>query len=132
MADFDAMRRELRQQVAITARRTAIEWETNVQDDAPYDTGQLRRSVRMRDFPTSDGWRIEGETDTPYDVFVSQGTRPHVIRPRRARALRFTVGGETVFAMKVNHPGTMPNDFWTANVDDLPRLVETIWGQVTR
>lgn len=43
--------------------------------------------------------------------YVINGTRPHQIRPVRARALRFTVGGRVVFARLVNHPGTQPNDF---------------------
>lgn len=47
----------------------------------------------------------------PYAVFHHEGTRPHVIRPVRAKALRFTVGRVVVFAKKVNHPGTRPNRF---------------------
>ncbi len=48
----------------------------------------------------------------PAAVFVTKGTRPHVIRPRTARALRFTgSGGQTVFAARVNHPGNRPNEF---------------------
>ncbi|WP_329173335.1 hypothetical protein [Streptomyces sp. NBC_01477] len=43
--------------------------------------------------------------------YVLDGTRPHVIRPRRARALRFQSGGSTVFAKVVYHPGTRPNNF---------------------
>lgn len=43
--------------------------------------------------------------------YVINGTRPHQIRPVRARALRFTVGGRVVFARLVNHPGTTANDF---------------------
>jgi hypothetical protein len=43
--------------------------------------------------------------------YVIYGTRPHIIRPRRARALRFRVGGRTVYAAYVHHPGTRPNDF---------------------
>ena len=46
-----------------------------------------------------------------YAGFVHEGTRPHVIFPRRARALRFNVAGRTVFAAKVNHPGTKPRPF---------------------
>lgn len=44
-------------------------------------------------------------------LFVLNGTRPHLIRPRRKKALRFEVGGEVVFAKLVRHPGTRPNDF---------------------
>ncbi|WP_308416876.1 hypothetical protein [Streptomyces sp. AJS327] len=49
--------------------------------------------------------------DHPATLYVLYGTRPHIIRPRRAKALRFDVGGRTVFAAVVHHPGTRPNDF---------------------
>ncbi|QKW06929.1 hypothetical protein HUT18_11525 [Streptomyces sp. NA04227] len=49
--------------------------------------------------------------DHPATLFVLYGTRPHIIRPRRAKALRFDAGGRTVFAAVVHHPGTRPNDF---------------------
>jgi hypothetical protein len=47
----------------------------------------------------------------PATIYVIKGTRPHVIRPVRAQALRFTVGGRVVYARIVHHPGTRPNDF---------------------
>lgn len=65
-------------------------------------------------------WRVEEgpkglqgviTCDHPAVIFVLKGTRPHLIRPRRAKALRFDVGGTTVFAKLVHHPGTRPNDF---------------------
>lgn len=57
--------------------------------------------------------------DHPAVMFVLKGTRPHIIRPRRAKsrrgnrkaALRFEVGGSVVFAPLVRHPGTRANDF---------------------
>jgi hypothetical protein len=49
--------------------------------------------------------------DHPAIIFVSKGTRPHVIMPSNKKALRFVMGGGTVFAMRVNHPGTHPNFF---------------------
>jgi hypothetical protein len=49
--------------------------------------------------------------DHPATVYVINGTRPHVIRPRRAKALKFTVDGRTVFATVVHHPGTKANNF---------------------
>ncbi|MDI9829683.1 hypothetical protein [Streptomyces sp. KAU_LT] len=47
----------------------------------------------------------------PKARLVIEGTRPHLIRPRRARALRFEVGGDVVFTQLVRHPGTRPNNF---------------------
>lgn len=33
-------------------------------------------------------------------------TKPHIIRPRIAKSLRFQLGGRTIFAKSVNHPGS--------------------------
>lgn len=49
--------------------------------------------------------------NTDYAEYVNDGTRPHIIRPRRAQALRFVVGGQIVFARVVRHPGTRANPF---------------------
>lgn len=65
-------------------------------------------------------WRVEEgprglqgvvTCDHPAVNLVLQGTRPHLIRPRRASVLRFEVGGRVVFAKLVRHPGTRANDF---------------------
>lgn len=50
--------------------------------------------------------------------YVLRGTRPHIIRPRRARALRFEVGGRVVFSKLVHHPGTDANDFFARALRD--------------
>jgi hypothetical protein len=50
-------------------------------------------------------------SEHPATQYVIYGTRPHIIRPRRARALRFEVGGRVVYAAYVRHPGTRANDF---------------------
>lgn len=129
---IDDLKQELRQQAIITGRRLRFAWEDQVKASEPVDTGYMKAQTRFRDEPTTTGVRVTGEVDTDYAEFVSAGTRPHVIRPRNARALRFNVGGVTVFATRVNHPGTRPNDFWTRPLRDLPRTVQTIWAQVTR
>lgn len=49
----------------------------------------------------------------PHSVLVHNGSRPHIIRPRTRRYLRFTVGGRVVFARVVNHPGYRGNPFLT-------------------
>lgn len=68
-------------------------------------------------------------TDDEIYGYVSRGTRPHIIRPVRAKALRFQSGykakttpglissqtggpfGDEVFRLEVRHPGTEPRNF---------------------
>lgn len=47
----------------------------------------------------------------PHAVFVHWGTRPHVIRPRNKKALRWAGGGGFIFAKFVNHPGYKGDPF---------------------
>lgn len=78
----------------------------------PVDTGRLRAGNQLI---------VEGATDfqaramlvnrTSYALDVHDGTAPHVIVPVRAQALKFDIGGETIFAARVNHPGTPGRPF---------------------
>ncbi|MGF0163053.1 hypothetical protein ACQRET_03285 [Streptomyces koyangensis] len=43
--------------------------------------------------------------------YVLDGTRPHLIKPRRRNVLRFQIGGRVVYSKLVRHPGTKANDF---------------------
>lgn len=74
------------------------------------------------------GEREDGTSDENYNR-VSQGTRPHIIRPVSAKRLSFVGGyvpktmpgsissksggasGSRVFAKEVRHPGTKPRNF---------------------
>ncbi|MET9818342.1 hypothetical protein [Streptomyces sp. NPDC006355] len=65
-------------------------------------------------------WRVEEgrrglqgviTCDHPAVFYVLDGTPPHIIRARRAKYLRFEVGGQVLFRKMVRHPGTDPNDF---------------------
>lgn len=59
------------------------------------------------------GKHVRVESSHPATMYVIKGTRPHIIRPRYRKVLRFSVKGRTVFARVVHHPGTKPNDFLT-------------------
>ncbi|MEM2003164.1 MAG: HK97 gp10 family phage protein [Nitrososphaerota archaeon] len=89
---------------------------------SPVRTGQLMRSWSYRKI--SDSKYIVG-SKAEYASFVEFGTRPHVIYPRRARALRFEVDGEVVFARRVHHPGTPAQKF----VAQALRLVQNRFRQ---
>lgn len=66
-------------------------------------TGFLRESIDRRITP-------KGFTVWPrakYAIFVEEGTRPHMIFPRRAKVLRwYGPYGNPIFAKYVKHPGT--------------------------
>lgn len=66
-------------------------------------------------------------SDSPVAIFIERGTRPHVIRARNARALRFEGAGGTVYAKSVNHPGTRPNPvLGNALTDSEPAINELV------
>jgi hypothetical protein len=127
---FDGLRAELQQRVRIAARRTATEWQRELQRTSPVDTGYMRDQTSARDQPTSTGAKVTARVDTDYAEMVSSGTRPHLILPVRAKALRFTIGSQVVFAARVNHPGTQPNDWWDEALRRLPAMVQRAWDSV--
>lgn len=76
------------------------------------DTGRLRASIRIEARRTATlRSKFTIGSDVEYAAFVNDGTRPHIIRPRRAQALRFRIGGRIVYAKVVHHPGTRARPF---------------------
>ena len=67
-------------------------------------TGALFQSLFNRAIPN--GREIgHDQQRAPHAIFVQLGTRPHEIRPKNKKALRWASGNGFVFAGKVNHPG---------------------------
>lgn len=77
----------------------------------PVDTGRLRAAGRIKLKELSRGPVAVVEYPVSYAAAVHDGTRPHIIRARRGKALRFMVDGQFVFATAVRHPGTQPAPF---------------------
>jgi hypothetical protein len=58
-----------------------------------------------------------------YGQYVITGTRPHVIKPKNKKFLRFVVEGDkVVFTKLVNHPGTKANDFRQTALRNVNRM----------
>lgn len=95
--------------------------------EAPIKTGNLRRSITKHKPSQFVGElhsnaRSNGRT---YWQDVQYGTGPHVITPKNGKFLVFEAGGDTVFARKVNHPGTAANPFVTRTLNlSLPKFKE--------
>ncbi|GAS98799.1 Gp22 [Mycolicibacterium canariasense] len=98
-----------RRRMARLQRRTA----TQAKQDVPVKTGNLGRTIGEGDIRTVGPRTVTGSVHATadYALYVHEGTRPHVIRPRNAAVLRFEVGGRTVFARLVRHPGTKARPF---------------------
>lgn len=91
-------------------RQIAAQAKMNV----PVKTGNLGRSIEPDALKVTGLFTVTGgvTANANYAAAVELGTRPHVIRPKGGkRALKFNVGGRTVFATSVNHPGTRPRPF---------------------
>lgn len=74
-----------------------------IAQQGPYRSGQYVRSMHVVRAPGGrGGWRVEARAR--HSWWVERGTRPHVIRPRRKRALHWP--GAPYPVAKVNHPGT--------------------------
>jgi len=95
---------------------------------APVRTGKLRRSIEKR----VAGLKAEIGPTVPYAIFVERGTRPHIITPVRAHALRFEVGGEVIFARLVRHPGTKPQPFVRETAEETARRIHIFAREVFR
>lgn len=72
----------------------------------PVDTGNLRAGNQMRVSRSAPGARGLVYNDVDYALAVHDGSGPYTIRPRKGKALKFEVGGRTVYAKSVRHPGT--------------------------
>lgn len=77
--------------------------------------GTLKRSwyldplgVRRRATPFGATYSARVATDDPVAPYVEDDTRPHIIRPKNAKMLRFRLwpSGIPVYARFVRHPGT--------------------------
>lgn len=101
----------LRLRNGVVARRLAERTRRTArfaQQEAPGRMGNFV-SWRIEDGPRG----LQGviRCDHTKTRLVLDGTRPHLIRPRRAKALHFFVDGSEVFTTLVHHPGTRPNNF---------------------
>lgn len=76
---------------------------------APYKTGNLKKDIKVISY--SHKKVVVGNTKlAPYAKFVYFGTKPHMIKVKKARALANKKSG-VVFGKKVNHPGTKANPY---------------------
>lgn len=89
-------------------RQWADETAKRARNYVPKRTGKTQKSIRRKN--------ASQKRATVQAVYTARilmaGSKPHVIRPKKMRAVKFTApGGQPVFAKKVNHRGHGKNDF---------------------
>lgn len=83
---------------------------------APRKTGRLSNSIGSSVRVSRISVRGKVGSRVKYAATVNNGSRPHVIRARRRKALRFHWErlGRVVYFTKVNHPGTGATPYLTS------------------
>ncbi len=94
----------------VLARKALAETAEDVEEYVAHEAGKhsrdgaLFRSVFNR--PEGRGFAIGHDTSiAPHALFVHWGTRPHVIKPKKKKSLRWASGGAFFFSKLVRHPG---------------------------
>ena len=77
----------------------------NLTNNKSVDTGLLRNSINSK-ISTFEG---VVSTNTKYARIFEEGSRPHVIRPKKKKALYWAGASHPV--RQVNHPGTKPKPY---------------------
>lgn len=112
--DTTALRKQIRDSAEQRIRTAAPELQSRLRKAAPVSEGggDLRDSISV----TADGLTTHVQVAVEYATYTTEGTDPHPIVARNARALRFfwpQVGPpQPRYYRSVMHPGTKPNDWY--------------------
>jgi hypothetical protein len=80
----------------------------------PKRTRRLQRSIRKNSmYVTPYGVEIQVGSQLRYAQVQHDGGPPHIIRPNRAKYLRFKIGGRWITTSVVHHPGNKPTRYLT-------------------
>lgn len=99
--------------IGVWLRRKGAEMVSAAKRKVGKDTGRLRQSISSNYKKRGPVGVLTITANAPYAKDHHEGTRRHVIMPKRAQMLRFSKGNRIVYSRKVEHPGTKPNHFLT-------------------
>ncbi len=89
-------------------------------------TGNLQKQTEFQVMRLKSGAIIRFVNKAKYASAIDGGAQPHLIRPRRADALRFIGrGGAVVYTQLVRHPGNKPYKFLYRATNAAGRVFES-------
>lgn len=98
--------------------------KSNLSNNGSVKTGHLRRSIAAK---VRGSVNVEGEvsTNVKYAKGVEEGTRPHIIRAKNAKALYWKGANHPV--KQVNHPGSKAKPFLKPSFEsELPNFIRNL------
>lgn len=144
IAGIEAIRRQmlrlvpdLSREVTESTAQATLE-KARAAADKHTKTGALIRSLKLRRKGNNQLEVYHDEQMAPHAIFVHWGTRPHIIRPKDKKALRFVPkgGNSFVFAQIVNHPGYRGDPYLLrareAVAQQFSRIAGNIWDRLSR
>ena len=111
-----------------TMKEAGEQVKQEVADTSAFQGTVLRKTVKVSRLTK---YSFQTSMDSKVAVYMNDGTRPHEIRARRVKFLRFQHFGITVFRKRVYHPGTQATHFFdeanqSAFIDMIAKLNERI------
>ena len=94
---------------------TAQEVWGNLREYSPQDHGRLAGSWTLT--KRGEMYSTVG-TSVKYALVQNDGSKPYDIFPRSAKALRFVVDGDVIFAKRVRHPGIKGKQYIEKSIDE--------------
>jgi len=133
LGDLERLPKVVQKALPIALEIVAIALQSEMIFEAPAATGRLRSSINFpRQFgPLAFGIKVGAE----YWAYVQFGTglhgpehRAYDIFPVNRKALKFVVGGQTVFSKYVkDHPGMKPNPFVDRAIENVePKIPSAV------
>lgn len=130
-ADIGRHSQQFEQEARQIVARSTLSAESTAKQLAPVQTGNLRSSIGSR-FKNS-GLTGIVEATAAHAAYVEFNTRPHIIRAKRAKYLRFKKGGSIHFRKSVKHPGTTAQPFMRPALDaERPHFIREITAAAAR
>ena len=80
------------------------------------DTGKLKASLGMSHERSARGQFVMVGSKLNYAYMHHEGTKPHIITPKRSQVMVFNKGSRVIYATHVNHPGTRANRYLKDNL----------------
>lgn len=110
-----------------TGLNIAKDAQENVRKNKNVDTQKLLKSINSTHLESENMIESTIKAGASHAVFIEEGTKAHVIRPKNKSFLAFYADGKQVFAKKVNHPGTKAYPFLEPAVEkNVPAFIEKL------